>query len=90
MPMITLFVLSIAVIGAGTTYVKLAAELHCAFPQYNRLGLDEIQSTNIHITVIEAGPRILSLYKRRLLFRQARNYVVLALNCWGMKRSLKL
>jgi NADH dehydrogenase len=51
--------LQIAIVGGGATGVELAAELHYATQQYVKLGLDEITSKNVNITLIEAAPRIL-------------------------------
>lgn len=51
--------LDVAIIGAGATGVELAAELHHAARALSRYGLNEIRPTDVRITLIEAGPRIL-------------------------------
>lgn len=52
--------LDIAIIGAGATGVELSAELHDAARALSRYGLEEIRASDVHITLIEAGPRILA------------------------------
>ncbi|MFN3586928.1 MAG: NAD(P)/FAD-dependent oxidoreductase, partial [Moraxellaceae bacterium] len=51
--------LNIAIVGAGATGVELAAELHHASHEFVQYGLDEIDPHHVHITLIEAAPRIL-------------------------------
>lgn len=51
--------LNIAIVGAGATGVELAAELHHASHEFVQYGLDEIDPHRVHITLIEAAPRIL-------------------------------
>jgi NADH dehydrogenase len=58
--------LSIVIIGAGATGVELAAELHYAAQQYMKLGLSEITSKNLSITLIEAAPRILTALPEKI------------------------
>jgi NADH dehydrogenase len=58
--------LPIVIIGAGATGVELAAELHYATKQYVKLGLDEITSKNVSITLIEAAPRILAALPEKI------------------------
>src|SRR5690606_28069327 len=49
----------VAIVGAGATGVELAAELRNAASQMAAYGLDQIRPENMHISLIEAGPRIL-------------------------------
>lgn len=49
--------ISVAIVGAGATGVELAAELHNAAHELAAYGLDRIKPENMHITLIEAGPR---------------------------------
>jgi NADH dehydrogenase len=49
--------ISVAIVGAGATGVELAAELHHAAHELAAYGLDRIQPKDMHITLIEAGPR---------------------------------
>jgi NADH dehydrogenase len=58
--------LGVAIVGAGATGVELAAELHHAASALARYGLSEIQPTDVRITLIEAGPRILPALRVRL------------------------
>lgn len=54
-------VLDIAIVGAGATGVELAAELHNTIRVLAGYGLQSFDpSRQIHLTVIEAGPRILA------------------------------
>ena len=53
-------VLDIAIVGAGATGVELAAELHNTIRVLTAYGLENFHpERQIHITVVEAGPRIL-------------------------------
>ncbi|REG52120.1 NADH dehydrogenase FAD-containing subunit [Paraburkholderia sp. BL6669N2] len=56
---------SIAIVGAGATGVELAAELRHTGMQLANYGLDGIQSANMHITLVEAGPRVLPALSER-------------------------
>lgn len=49
---------SIAIIGAGATGVELAAELHHAAQMLAAYGLDRIRPEDLHISLVEAGPRV--------------------------------
>lgn len=52
--------LNIAIVGAGATGVELAAELHQAKYTFHKYGLNRINPKQVKITLIEAGPKILS------------------------------
>jgi NADH dehydrogenase len=56
--------ISVAIVGAGATGVELAAELHHAAHELAAYGLDRIQPKDMHITLIEAGPRVPALPER--------------------------
>lgn len=59
--------LKIAIAGAGATGVELSAELHEAFNQLVKFGLDQISTeTDMKITIIEASDRILPALPPRL------------------------
>ncbi|MBA1202580.1 NAD(P)/FAD-dependent oxidoreductase [Pseudomonas capeferrum] len=58
--------ISVAIVGAGATGVELAAELHHAAHELAAYGLDRIQPEDMHITVIEAGPRVLPALPERI------------------------
>ncbi|MDW3095625.1 MAG: NAD(P)/FAD-dependent oxidoreductase [Gammaproteobacteria bacterium] len=51
--------LKVAIAGAGATGVELSAELHDAFNQLIKFGIDELHRDKIKITIIEAADRIL-------------------------------
>ncbi len=51
--------LKVAIAGAGATGVELSAELHEAFNQLIKFGIDELHRENIKITIIEAADRVL-------------------------------
>ncbi|WP_460418129.1 NAD(P)/FAD-dependent oxidoreductase [Pseudomonas sp. microsymbiont 2] len=58
--------ISVAIVGAGATGVELAAELHNAAHELAAYGLDKIQPKDMHITIIEAGPRVLPALPERI------------------------
>ncbi len=51
--------LKVAIAGAGATGVELSAELHQAFKQLIKFGIDQLNYEQIKITIIEAADRIL-------------------------------
>ncbi len=51
--------LKVAIAGAGATGVELSAELHEAFKQLIKFGIDELHRDNVKITIIEAADRVL-------------------------------
>lgn len=57
---------SIAIIGAGATGVELAAELHHAAQMLAAYGLDRIRPEDLHISLVEAGPRVLPALPERI------------------------
>lgn len=57
---------SIAIVGAGATGVELAAELHHAVELLHRYGHRELHRKQLHVTVLEAGPRILPALNERV------------------------
>ncbi len=59
--------LHMAIVGGGATGVELAAQLHEVTRQLSSYGLDGIDpEQDIHLDLIEAGPRILSALPERL------------------------
>lgn len=58
--------INMAIVGAGATGVELAAELHHAARELAAYGLDGIKPENVHITLIEAGPRVLPALPERI------------------------
>lgn len=51
--------LKVAIAGAGATGVELSAELHQAFKQLIKFGIDQLNYEQIKITIIEAADRVL-------------------------------
>jgi NADH dehydrogenase len=51
--------LDIAIVGAGATGVELSAQLHEVSHLLTSYGLDEVQPADVHISIIEAAPRVL-------------------------------
>ncbi|MFK8028095.1 MAG: NAD(P)/FAD-dependent oxidoreductase [Gammaproteobacteria bacterium] len=51
--------LKVAIAGAGATGVELSAELHEAFNQLIKFGIDQLEKDDITITIIEAADRVL-------------------------------
>lgn len=59
--------LDVAIVGGGATGIELAAQLHTATRQLAAYGLDEIEpDRDVHITVLEAGPRLAAALPERL------------------------
>lgn len=57
---------SVAIVGAGATGVELAAELRNAARMLSDYGLDHIRPENMHISILEAGPRVLPALSDKL------------------------
>ncbi|MGI4808784.1 MAG: NAD(P)/FAD-dependent oxidoreductase [Janthinobacterium lividum] len=57
---------NVAIVGGGATGVELAAELNSAAKSLASLGVDGFDSTRLHITLVEAGPRLLPALTERL------------------------
>lgn len=51
--------LDIAIVGAGATGVELSAQLHEVSHLLTAYGLDEVKPNDVHISIIEAAPRVL-------------------------------
>jgi len=59
--------LNVAIIGAGATGVELAAELHKTTRELVAYGFEKIDpERDIHMTIVEAGPRILPALPERV------------------------
>ncbi|RYZ88484.1 MAG: FAD-dependent oxidoreductase, partial [Moraxellaceae bacterium] len=56
----------IAIVGAGATGVELSAELHHAVADIHNYGFNEVTSSQLKVTLIEAGPRILPALPERI------------------------
>lgn len=56
----------VAIVGGGATGVELAAELYNAAGALAHYGLEVFDETRLHVTLLEAGPRILPLLPDKL------------------------
>ena len=56
----------IAIVGGGATGVELAAELFNAAAALRHYGLEVFDESRLHVTLIEAGPRILPALPEKL------------------------
>lgn len=56
----------IAIVGAGATGVELSAELHHATHEIHNYGFNAVSNEHLHITLVEAGPRILAALPERI------------------------
>jgi len=56
----------IAIVGGGATGVELSAELHHAVAEIHNYGFDEVTISQLKVTLIEAGPRILPALPERI------------------------
>lgn len=56
----------IAIVGAGATGVELSAELHHAVHEIHNYGFNAVSNEHLHVTLVEAGPRILPALPERI------------------------
>lgn len=56
----------IAIVGAGATGVELSAELHHAVHEIHNYGFDAVSNDHLHVSLVEAGPRILPALPERI------------------------
>ncbi|WP_049631984.1 NAD(P)/FAD-dependent oxidoreductase [Cellvibrio sp. pealriver] len=56
----------IAIVGAGATGVELSAELHHAVHEIHNYGFDAVSNDHLHVTLVEAGSRILPALPERI------------------------
>ncbi len=71
---------SVAIVGAGATGVELAAELRNAARMLSDYGLDHIRPENMHISILEAGPRILPALSDKLATTAHKELLKLGVN----------
>lgn len=57
---------SVAIVGAGATGVELSAELYNSLQQVASYGFDEIKSSDLKVTLVEAGDKILPALPERI------------------------
>jgi NADH dehydrogenase len=58
--------IDIVIVGGGATGVELAAELFNAASALKHYGLEVFDETRLHVTLVEAGPRILPALPEKL------------------------
>ncbi|WP_027330586.1 NAD(P)/FAD-dependent oxidoreductase [Marinimicrobium agarilyticum] len=56
----------IAIVGGGATGVELSAELHHAVKEFHHYGFNAITNDHLHVTLVEAGERILPALPERI------------------------
>lgn len=56
----------IAIVGGGATGVELSAELHHAIADIHNYGFNEVTNSQLKVTLIEAGPRLLPALPERI------------------------
>ncbi len=56
----------IAIVGGGATGVELSAEIHHAVDEVHSYGFDALDNSQLKITLLEAGPRILPALPERI------------------------
>lgn len=56
----------IAIVGGGATGVELSAEIHHAVEEVHSYGFDALDNSQLKITLLEAGPRILPALPERI------------------------
>jgi len=56
----------IAIVGGGATGVELSAELHHAVHEIHNYGFNAVTNEHLHVTLVEAGPRILPALPERI------------------------
>ena len=59
-------ILEIAIVGAGATGVELAAELYKTSELLKTYGYDHLTKNRLKVTLVEAGPRLLSALPERI------------------------
>ena len=56
----------IAIVGGGATGVELSAELHHAVTEFHNYGFNAVTNEHLHVTLLEAGDRILPALPERI------------------------
>ncbi len=56
----------IAIVGGGATGVELSAELHHAVADIHNYGFNQVSSSQLKVTLVEAGPRLLPALPERI------------------------
>jgi len=71
---------NIAIVGAGATGVELSAELYNSLQQVSSYGVDEIKSTDLKVTLVEAGSKILPALPDRISSSAQQELIKLGVN----------
>ncbi len=58
--------LSVVMVGGGATGVELAADLHSVASQLEDYGFESLKPESLHLTILEAGPRLLAQLPQRI------------------------
>lgn len=72
--------INIAIVGAGATGVELSAELHHAVAKFHTYGFTAVQTDHLHVTLVEAGPRILAALPERISAAAHRELTAIGVN----------
>jgi NADH dehydrogenase len=70
----------IAIVGGGATGVELSAELYHAVTEFHNYGFNVVNTEHLHVTLIEAGPRILPALPERISAAAHKELATLGVN----------
>ena len=82
--------LDIAIVGAGATGVELSAQLHEVTHLLSAYGLDEVEATDIKISLIEAADRLLPGLPKKLSAATAAELTKLGVNLLTNERVVEV
>ncbi len=82
--------LDIAIVGAGATGVELSAQLHEVTHLLSAYGLDEVEATDIKISIIEAADRLLPGLPKKLSVATAAELTKLGVNLLTNERVVEV
>ena len=82
--------LDIAIVGAGATGVELSAQLHEVTHLLSAYGLDEVEATDIKISIIEAADRLLPGLPKKLSAATAAELTKLGVNLLTNERVVEV
>ncbi|PMN62831.1 NAD(P)/FAD-dependent oxidoreductase [Enterovibrio norvegicus] len=70
----------IAIVGGGATGVELSAELHNAIKELHNYGFQDLDSSKLNVTLVEAGERILPALPPRISGSAQQELIKLGVN----------
>ncbi|CZF78474.1 NADH dehydrogenase [Grimontia sp. AD028] len=70
----------IAIVGGGATGVELSAELHNAIKELHNYGFQDLDSSKLNVTLVEAGERILPALPPRISGAAQQELIKLGVN----------